>query len=114
MSVRTIASKGAALALATLLLASAAPAAGQTPAGGSLYERLGRYDAIAAVVDNTWDGRYALPFCATLRAEGDVRYCLMLSVRYLGETFETSKEELRVECASRLVRPEACLEAVEP
>lgn len=70
--------------------------------------------AVYALIDNTWDGRYALPFCGSLRAEADARDCFKISASYLRRTFEKSKDEIRIECASRLARAEACLEAVEP
>jgi hemoglobin len=70
--------------------------------------------AVYALIDNTWDGRYALPFCTTLRNEDDMGYCFGLSATYLKTTFEKSTSEIKLECASRLTHPEACLEATEP
>jgi hypothetical protein len=37
---------------------------------------------VYALIDNTWDGRYALPFCAALREE-DIAYCNEASNDYL-------------------------------
>ncbi|MBI2206885.1 MAG: hypothetical protein HYU41_23885 [Candidatus Rokubacteria bacterium] len=38
---------------------------------------------VKAVIDNTWDLRYALPFCAALGHAEDRGHCLRTSVRYL-------------------------------
>ena len=67
--------------------------------------------AAYALIDNTWDGRYALPFCAALRIEGNAVYCFERSVGYLRQTFEKSADDVKFECASRLTFPEACLDA---
>jgi len=37
---------------------------------------------VYALIDNTWDGKYALPFCAALSGE-DMRYCEQASAEYL-------------------------------
>jgi len=37
---------------------------------------------VYALIDNTWDGRYAFPFCAALRGD-DVAYCNQTSDNYL-------------------------------
>lgn len=80
---------------------------------------LGRLDEIRAcvqgviyaLIENTWDGRYALPFCASLRDRGDGEVCFERSVRYLTHVYEKSTDEIRLECATRLTFPEACLNA---
>ena len=45
---------------------------------------------VAALVENTWDGRYALPFCASLREGVDRDECFERSVGYLADTFGKS------------------------
>ena len=65
---------------------------------------------IYALIDNSWDGRYALPFCAALNRPGDQKTCLMESVEYLKTTFEKSAEEITKDCSLHLGQPALCLE----
>jgi hypothetical protein len=55
---------------------------------------------VYALIDNTWDGRYALPFCATLQEEDDQNACLKTSAEYLKSTFEKSPAEVAKDCAA--------------
>lgn len=55
---------------------------------------------VYALIDNTWDGRYALPFCATLQEENDQNACLKTSAEYLKSTFEKSPAEVAKDCAA--------------
>jgi hypothetical protein len=66
---------------------------------------------VYALIDTTWDGRYALPFCGALQAEADARYCFQLGVGYLAQTFAKSPDEIRRDCTTHLARPDPCLEA---
>jgi hypothetical protein len=52
-----------------------------------------------ALIDNTWDGRYAWPFCAALAHESDRNGCLRDGVQYLKTTFEKTTAEIRLDCA---------------
>lgn len=65
---------------------------------------------IYALIDNTWDGRYALPFCAALSQDGDQSSCYRDSVSYLKGTFEKSPKEIAAECAQHLSQPQRCVE----
>src|SRR5262245_50754637 len=65
---------------------------------------------IYALIDNTWDGRYALPFCAALSRESDQNTCYRDSVSYLKGTFEKSAAEVAMDCYKHLSRPERCVE----
>jgi hypothetical protein len=60
---------------------------------------------VYALIDNTWDGRYALPFYATFSQENDQIACIRLSAEYLTATFEKSTAEVAEECAHHLPRP---------
>jgi hypothetical protein len=51
-----------------------------------------------ALIDNTWDGRYAWPFCAALAHENDRNGCLQAGVQYLKNTFEKTADEIRSDC----------------
>ena len=65
---------------------------------------------VYALIDNTWDGRYALPFCATFSQPSDQNDCVRLSVEYLTETFAKSPAEIAGECAKHLPQPARCAE----
>ncbi|HEY5543361.1 MAG TPA: hypothetical protein VIM04_08920, partial [Candidatus Binatia bacterium] len=65
---------------------------------------------VYALIDNTWDGRYALPFCATFTQPSDQNDCVRLSVEYLTETFAKSPAEIAGECATHLPQPAGCAE----
>lgn len=65
---------------------------------------------VYALIDNTWDGRYALPFCATFTQPNDQNSCVRLSVEYLTDTFEKSPAEIAGECAKHLPQPAHCAE----
>ena len=67
---------------------------------------------VYALIDNTWDGRYALPFCATFRQEKDQETCFRLSAQYLQSTFEKSPADIAKDCASQLSQPSRCVESV--
>jgi len=66
---------------------------------------------VYALVDNTWDGRYALPFCAAFREENDQNSCFRLSAQYLRSTFEKSPSEIAKDCANQLSQPARCVES---
>jgi hypothetical protein len=63
---------------------------------------------VYALIDNTWDGRYALPFCATFAQERDQNACARSSVEYLTGTFEKSPAEIAKECAAYIGSPNRC------
>jgi hypothetical protein len=65
---------------------------------------------VYALIDNTWDGRYALPFCAALSQESDRNTCFQTSVNYLKNTFEKSHAEIAKDCAQHLSQPGHCVE----
>ncbi len=65
---------------------------------------------VYALIDNTWDGRYALPFCAALSQESDQSVCYRESVHYLKDTFEMPAGEIAKDCAKHLTQPKRCVE----
>ncbi len=65
---------------------------------------------VYALIDNTWDGRYALPFCAALTQESDQSACYRESVDYLKDTFETPAGEIAKDCTRHLTQPQRCME----
>jgi len=65
---------------------------------------------VYALIDNTWDGRYALPFCATFDQENDQNACIRASAEYLTGTFEKSTAEVAKECAAQVRDSKRCAE----
>jgi hypothetical protein len=64
---------------------------------------------VYALIDNTWDGRYALPFCAAFSGESDQDACYSMSGKYLSDTFEKSTAEIAKDCSKHLSRPARCV-----
>ncbi len=54
--------------------------------------------AIYALIDNTWDAKYAFPLCAFFSAAELREYCFSASSMYLSGTYERSREYLNDEC----------------
>lgn len=67
---------------------------------------------IYALMDNTWDGRYAFPFCRSLALGDDRTYCFASAASYLKATYAQSPEEIKKQCRSHLNQPQNCLDAV--
>ena len=65
---------------------------------------------IYALIDNTWDGRYALVFCAAFSADTDHESCLKESVQYLRTAFEKSSEDINKDCARYAANSRRCIE----
>lgn len=65
---------------------------------------------VYALIDNTWDGRYALPFCAAFRDAADAAYCFSTGASYLRGTFEKSPASIREECKRYAIGIQACLD----
>jgi hypothetical protein len=65
---------------------------------------------VYALIDNTWDGRYALPFCDALTQENDRNTCFRTSTDYLKIIFEKPLAEVAKDCSENLRQPERCLE----
>ncbi len=68
------------------------------------------HGVVYALIDNTWDGRYALPFCASFAQENDQVTCMRESAKYLTGTFEKSPVEIARQCAAHLLSSERCAE----
>jgi hypothetical protein len=65
---------------------------------------------IYALIDNTWDGRYVLPFCVAFGEESDQQTCIKESIGYLRTTFQKSTEEITDDCSQHLGQPKLCLD----
>lgn len=53
---------------------------------------------IYALIDNTWDGQFAFPFCNILQNKDNRDGCYNHSVNYLKNTYQKSEDEVKVEC----------------
>lgn len=69
---------------------------------------------VYALIDNTWDGRYALPFCAALGGERDQTDCYALSVEYLAGTFDKSPADIIKDCAQYVRGSARCVKISSP
>lgn len=79
-------------------------------AAGGEAKRACVQGVVYALIDNTWDGRYAMPFCAALGNEQDQSECYRESLGYLKGTFGKSPTELAKDC-QRHARPASrCVE----
>jgi len=65
---------------------------------------------VYALIDNTWDGRYALPFCAALASETDQTHCMQESFDYMKSTFEKTLDEINNDCRRFAAVSRRCLE----
>jgi hypothetical protein len=63
-----------------------------------------------ALIDNTWDGRYALPFCDALNQQRDQERCFNDSIAYLRTVFEKSTAEIRNDCSRHAENSQRCVE----
>jgi hypothetical protein len=65
---------------------------------------------VYALIDNTWNGRYAMPFCAALDQPSDQERCFNDSIVYLRTVFEKSSEEIQSDCARYAENSRGCRE----
>jgi hypothetical protein len=65
---------------------------------------------IYALIDNAWDGRYAMPFCTTFAAEKDSERCVSESIAYLKSVFEKSAEDILKECKTYTNDSKRCVD----
>lgn len=65
-----------------------------------------------ALIDNTWDGRYAFPFCATFKDGTDVRSCFSVSAGYLTTTFEKNFAAILADCQKYAPASSLCREFI--
>jgi len=80
----------------------------QAAVGGS--KRACIQGVVYALIDNTWDGRYAMPFCAALADGSDQSDCYSESIAYLKDTFEKSAADIVKECRQHVNPSEPCAE----
>ena len=93
---------------------------GQTQTAAHKCE-LGRGDSrvacvrgvVYALIDSTWDGRYAMPFCAALDQAGDQDCCFKDGIEYLRTIFEKSSDEIRNDCSRHAENSKRCMELVQ-
>ena len=86
------------------------PTAQKCQAAGGDSKRACIQGVVYALIDNTWDGRYAMPFCAALANGGDQNHCYGESIEYLKGTFEKSTADIVKECRQHVKPSERCAE----
>lgn len=69
---------------------------------------------VYALIDNTWDGRYALPFCAVLGGAADQDNCFKESAEYLRGYFEKTAGDLNQECSRYVPEAQGCRLSAAP
>jgi hypothetical protein len=65
---------------------------------------------VYALVDNTWDGRYAMPFCTTFASHTDREGCFETSIQYLRTFFEKPVEDIARDCLRHAANSPRCAE----
>jgi hypothetical protein len=65
---------------------------------------------VYALVDNTWDGRYAMPFCAAFASHNDREGCFETSIQYLRTFFEKPVEDIARDCLRHAANSPRCAE----
>jgi len=65
---------------------------------------------VYALVDNTWDGRYAMPFCAAFGTPSDREDCFQISIQYLRTVFEKATEDIARDCSRHAAYSPHCVE----
>jgi hypothetical protein len=65
---------------------------------------------VYALVDNTWDGRYAMPFCAAFTNNTDQEECFEMSIKYLQTFFEKPIEDIARDCSRHAAHSPRCVE----
>jgi len=57
---------------------------------------------IYALIDNTWDGSWAFPFCSRFGAQENISYCFRAAADYLGTTYAKNAQTISQECNAYL------------
>lgn len=63
---------------------------------------------VYALIDNTWDGRYALPFCQALQSALDQDYCFKESQQYISGYFHEPAGDFTQQCARYAPESQRC------
>jgi len=86
------------------------PTAQKCQAAGGDSKRACIRGVVYALIDNTWDGRYAMPFCAALGEDGDQSDCYRESSGYLKGSFGKTPAELAKDCQQHVNPANRCVE----
>jgi hypothetical protein len=66
---------------------------------------------VYTLVDNTWDARFAMPFCTAYANEVDVETCFEIVASYMALNFSTSTDAIIAQCMRFVPTSTACVEA---
>ena len=86
------------------------PTAQKCQAAGGDFKRACIRGVVYALVDNTWDGRYAMPFCAAFGEDGDQNDCYRETIAYLKGTFGKTPVDLAKDCQKHVNPSIRCAE----
>jgi hypothetical protein len=68
---------------------------------------------VDALIDNTWDGRYALPYCALYPDEASATDCFASSMGHLKGVYGKTTDDLVAECNTLVPGSALCLAAAK-
>lgn len=63
---------------------------------------------IYALIDNTWDGKYALPFCESFADKRDAEFCISASLDYMRSVYIKNSADIQAECSKYLKDASVC------
>ncbi len=86
------------------------PTAQKCQAAGGDSKRACIRGVVYALIDNTWDGRYAMPFCAAFGEDGDQSDCYRETIDYLKGTFGKTPADLAKDCQQHVHPSNRCAE----
>ena len=64
---------------------------------------------VFALVDNTWNGRYAFPFCASFASDPDRDSCFRQGIDYLKSLFGKSAADVVKDCEAHAADSRRCV-----
>ena len=86
------------------------PIAQKCQAAGGESKRACVRGVVYALIDNTWDGRYAMPFCAAFGEDSDQSDCYRETIAYLKATFDKTPADLAKDCQQHVNPSNRCIE----
>ena len=68
------------------------------------------FGVVYALLDNTWDGKYAFPFCESFLTEEDKKHCFSAGVSYMKTTFAKTPQDIKTDCEKYVKNSGTCAE----
>jgi hypothetical protein len=89
-------------------LGDAAFAIQQCQIGGDSEWQACTRGALFALIDNTWDGTYGMPFCEAFPDDVGRSYCYQVAAGYLESTYSKSRDQVLTDCQKYVPQSTAC------